>query len=990
MADAMTTAGRVGGRVRRRVPRLPLLAGVLAAVAVGAGIANYVLGNREDAAVAAGTAFVMEAEAVLSAAKDVETGQRGYLLTGRDEYLEPYQTGRLSLEGRLGDLEALRGPAGVGPLDDVRGLAGARARISEDAVARRRSGETAAAAATGTLMGNEGMRVMDALRAEVARLQEEARGVAGERARDAARRGLLLLLLSVGAALAAAGVLALYAVARRRAERRANALLDAVMTNAPVGVGFVDRAGRVSGANAALRALAACDAGTLPPAVAAQAMRRLPEVLERGRAVTEIEVKEAGETPDDPRHLLLTLFPVPAAEEAGAGIMLVDVSRRRRAEARLRRSERRSRDLAESIPGITWIADAEGALTWVNRRWSEFSGRPSRDALAWGWLSAVPAEDRGRAEMRIRTAVALGEDWEERLTMTGADGVTRHFLMRAVPLRDGEEEDGLAPVAGWFGTGTDVTELREAEEAATLARDAAEAANQAKSQFIANMSHELRTPLSAVIGYAEMLEEEAGDLAGGEVLTGDLRKIGTNARHLLSLINDVLDLSKIEAGKMEVEAEDLDLRSLVGEVAATVENLAARKGNRLVVEVAEGVGAVHSDPLKIRQCLINLLSNAGKFTEGGTITLAVSPVEGAPRRLAFRVSDTGIGMTAEQVGRLFTRFTQADSSTTRRFGGTGLGLAITKAFTALLGGDIVVESEPGRGTTFTLTVLADVREAVATAAAEAGVAEDSAAGRVLVVDDDPASRDLLARFARRDGFAVHLAADGEEGLRMARQLRPNAILLDVMMPRMDGWAVLAALKADPDLSEIPVVMVSLLRERSLAISLGAADFLPKPVQWARLRGVLERYRTPGVALVVDGEHAPRAELLRLLAEEGWTAEEAPDAGAALARLRDGSPPIGLVLVAVPGAGSEGLSLIHALRSEERWKALEVVALTGGDAAAAAVAAMGDVVDRVLPADESPPEALIRELRRIAAREREAPRRAATPAVLPAAEVERVA
>jgi CheY-like chemotaxis protein len=352
------------------------------------------------------------------------------------------------------------------------------------------------------------------------------------------------------------------------------------------------------------------------------------------------------------------------------------------------------------------------------------------------------------------------------------------------------------------------------------------------------------------------------------------------------------------------------------------------------------------------------------------------------REIAFHVTDTGIGMSQEQISRLFTRFTQADSSTTRRFGGTGLGLAITKAFCTLLGGDIAVESVEGRGTRFTIRMPMDMREtgpepeAERTEAAPADPAEHLGAGLVLVVDDDPASRELLSRFVLRDGFAVRTAHDGEEGLRLAKQLRPTAILLDVMMPRMDGWSVLTALKADPELAEIPVVMVSIVQERALAVSLGAADYLIKPVQWHRLRRVLDRYRAPGAALLVDAEAEARLEMRRLLESEGWAVEEAEGAEQALARLGAtgaAAPPVGLVLVAVPGPEGDGLTLVHEIRQRDAWKDIQVIALAGGEVPPAALEALRGQVRRVLPAGGEPPEALLRELRRIAAS-----RSAATP------------
>jgi PAS domain S-box-containing protein len=381
------------------------------------------------------------------------------------------------------------------------------------------------------------------------------------------------------------------------------------------------------------------------------------------------------------------------------------------------------------------------------------------------------------------------------------------------------------------------------------ARREAEGANAAKSQFLASMSHELRTPLNAILGYSEMLEEDARE-GGQEGLVADLQKIHGAGRHLLTLINDVLDLSKIEAGKMELYLETFEVRPVLETVAATIAPLIERHGNRLALAFAEDLGAIHSDLTRLRQILLNLLSNAAKFTEGGTITLAARREgSGAAAELVLAVTDTGIGMTPEQLGRLFEAFTQAEASTAARFGGTGLGLAISKKFCEMMGGTVGVASTPGVGTTFTVRLPVmrqpDVEAPEAgvpteAVAPEAAAAEGARAGTVLVIDDDPAVRELLTRTLTRDGFRVLQADGGEAGLRMARSQRPDVITLDVLMPGMDGWAVLAALRGDAALQDVPVVMLTILDEPQLGFALGAAEYLTKPLDRERLLATLRR------------------------------------------------------------------------------------------------------------------------------------------------------
>jgi signal transduction histidine kinase len=338
---------------------------------------------------------------------------------------------------------------------------------------------------------------------------------------------------------------------------------------------------------------------------------------------------------------------------------------------------------------------------------------------------------------------------------------------------------------------SDVTELRQHNLELEQARELSEVANRTKSQFLANMSHELRTPLNAIIGYSEILQEDAAD-SGQQELIPDLKKIEGAGRHLLGLINDILDLSKVEAGKMDVFIEDVDIASLVDEVRAIITPLVARNGNTLELRLGAGIADMRTDRTKVKQSLLNVLSNASKFTHNGRLTLAVERIQTDRPMVRMTISDTGIGMNPEQLGRLFQAFSQADASTTKKFGGTGLGLAITRHFCRLLGGDITVASREGEGSAFTITLpdqAAETDQAAAPADAAPGTAPSGPrdAGEpvitVLVVDDDPAARDLLTSNLRREGYHAVQARGGDEALELARKLRPDAITLDVLMPK---------------------------------------------------------------------------------------------------------------------------------------------------------------------------------------------------------------
>ena len=506
------------------------------------------------------------------------------------------------------------------------------------------------------------------------------------------------------------------------------------------------------------------------------------------------------------------------------------------------------------------------------------------------------------------------------------------------------------------------TELTEANARAEAAKEAAEEHSRAKSRFLANMSHELRTPLSAVIGYSEMLEEEAEEL-GQESLLKDLGKIKSNAQHLLGLINDVLDLSKVEAEKMDLYPEDIDIAAFVSDAAATVEALVSKKGNVLVLDVADDVGMARSDAVKLRQCLFNLLSNAAKFTENGTITLrAGREPDTVGDWLRFSVRDTGIGMSPEQVGRLFERFSQADETTTRKFGGTGLGLALSRAFAQLLGGDITVESVEGQGTCFSLRVPAVAPDSAVEAVPMVSENQASSNDLVLVIDDELAQRELMTRFLERQRFSVRTAADGRSGMDLARSLKPRAILLDVMMPDMDGWSVLATLKADPELAGIPVVMVSFVADAALSASLGAVEAVPKPVDWGRLRTIMEKFRSSdGDVLVVDDDPDMRHRLRTVLERNGWGVREAGNGCEALDQVRHGVPHLILLDLTMPVM--DGFSFLLRLRELPGCADVPVVVLSARDITAEERDRLSEA-DRVMRKGDASLQDIATELRKL--------------------------
>jgi signal transduction histidine kinase/DNA-binding response OmpR family regulator/putative methionine-R-sulfoxide reductase with GAF domain len=492
---------------------------------------------------------------------------------------------------------------------------------------------------------------------------------------------------------------------------------------------------------------------------------------------------------------------------------------------------------------------------------------------------------------------------------------------------------------------------------------AAERANQAKSQFLANMSHELRTPLNAIIGYSEMLQEEA-ESDGQDHYVPDLEKIHTAGRHLLALINDILDLSKIEAGKTELFLERFDLRDLVAEVESTITPLVARNGNRLTTRVDGGVGAMTADMTKVRQILLNLLSNASKFTEEGEIELSVAVPAASPDRVVLKVRDEGIGMTGDQIDRLFTAFSQAEASTSKKYGGTGLGLVISRHFARMMGGDIGVESTPGQGTTFTvrLPLVAEPGAPANAAADDLARAEGSGtAGTVLVIDDAPEMHDLLRRSLSRAGYRTESALDGETGLERARAEAPDVIILDVIMPHMDGWSVLGALKDDPSTADIPVIMLTMLDDRNLGFALGAAEYLTKPVEPTRLLGLLRRYCSDAhrPVLVVEDDAPSRMLLRRAIEELDLPVAEAENGRAAMEALESVTPQVILLDLVMPEM--DGFEFVARLRSRPEWREIPVIVVTGKDLTADERRRLNGAVERVIRKDSLDRDALLAQL-----------------------------
>jgi adenylate cyclase len=642
---------------------------------------------------------------------------------------------------------------------------------------------------------------------------------------------------------------------------------------------------------------------------------------------------------------------------------------RRAEEVNLREiSEARTR-LTEAIETISEgfsLYDAEDKLIVCNSRYQEL--------LASHADVMVPGTS---FETILRTAIERGlimdaegcrEAWiEERLARHHAASemhIQRRSDGRWIQVSERKTANG-----GVVAIYADITEMKQHEaeladlvEKLQIARDAADEANRTKSSFLANMSHELRTPLNAIIGLTEMMVSNAARF-GTEKAQEPLQRVNRAGKHLLGLINEVLDLSKIEAGKLELHPESVDLVPLIDEVIGTARQLAEQNKNRLVVECQESLGPLTVDPMRLRQILLNLLSNACKFTKEGEVALRARKVADGRSWIEFAVSDTGIGMTAEQQQKLFEEFSQADALTARRFGGTGLGLAITRKLARLMGGDVTVASEPGKGSIFTIC-LPGGTDIPARTFTEGGRRPDGDC--VLVIDDDATARELLTDQLRAEGFSVVTASGGLEGLKLAKEVHPSVITLDVIMPDLDGWSVLAALRQDSELSEIPVIMVTILDQKRRGVALGAAGYLTKPIDREQLHRLVERFRAPAQptrVLLVEDDSFQRERMHAWLESQQWVVQEAANGREALDRLQQSKPDLILLDLMMPEM--DGFQVVATLQKEAGWRDIPVIVITALDLDAKDRDRLNSGVQSVLVKETFQPADLVERIRRLA-------------------------
>ncbi|MFP4596777.1 MAG: response regulator [Persicimonas sp.] len=637
------------------------------------------------------------------------------------------------------------------------------------------------------------------------------------------------------------------------------------------------------------------------------------------------------------------------------------------------------REKLESVLGAiqdgVCALDRRGRLLFINRAGKRLLGATQQQIS----LDSVLDRFHLTGEAEAAGPKALIEQLNEGKTLRDDDAILEVHDGRQMPIScifsPILEQQKVAGMVVVFRDVTDQKQaadrMQELNEELTVARDQAVAANRAKSAFLANMSHELRTPLNAVIGYTELIREDSRDFGYGEI-EPDLNKIHVAANHLLSLINDILDLSKIEAGRHEIVWETFALSPLIDDVESTVSPHANKNDNALIVKCADDLGEIRADRIKLRQILINLLSNAAKFTSNGTVGLEVRrEATELGDQFVFDIYDDGIGISQDELAKLFDPFTQADSSTTREYGGTGLGLTITRHFCQMMGGDISAESVAGEGSTFTVRLPAPLTPGATQLTEASGQRSEPSLPRdnhtVLVIDDDPTVHDLLRRQIGRAGYRVVTADSGVEGLRLARSVSPSVITLDVMMPGRSGWEVLSQLKSDEVVASIPVVMLTMVVDRKKGIALGADDYLVKPVATDTLLEVLSRFDAAGStrhALVVEDDPATQEVIERAMSRAGWQTTTASNGRLALERLEGAERIPKVILLDLMMPEMDGFEFLREVRKTPAWAEIPVIVVTARQLSRAELEQLELVTERIMQKGNFTGRELVDEIDRI--------------------------
>jgi PAS domain S-box-containing protein len=644
-----------------------------------------------------------------------------------------------------------------------------------------------------------------------------------------------------------------------------------------------------------------------------------------------------------------------------ANALEAEINERRGAEEALRESEEKFRHIINAAADAIISIDEAGLVCEFNRAAEQIFGFSPAEMLGKPLTAIIPERLRDQHIAGLQRYLATGRRHLPRWHGIELPGLTKDGQEFPLEVSFSLLEVGTKKYL--TGVLRDITERKRAEAELQQAKEAAEAATQAKSEFLANMSHELRTPMNAIIGFTRLVMRRSKDILPAREHE-NLGKILSSAEHLLALINDILDLSKVEAGRMEVRPVNIQLEGLVDACLRTVEPMITSERLQLRKELEADLPPIFTDEDRLKQILMNLLSNAVKFTQEGSVTVTARCQNGM---VTVAVADTGIGIPEDKLELIFEEFRQVDSRIVRTYGGTGLGLSISRRLARLLGGDLTVRSTIGAGSTFTVTIPpgADPTQPLMRATRRPGrdepASQAEAAKVVLAIDDDPDVIYLLRENLAEAGYRVVGALSGREGLQKARELRPLAITLDILMPQQDGWQVLHELKSEPVTRAIPVIVLSIVDNKALGYRLGACDYLMKPFdREAILAALAHAPPQQGRLLVVDDDPHVVDLVCQLLEGEPYEITSVADGEAALEAIAQRRPAVILLDLLMPRM--DGFALIEQLQQAPLSQQIPVIVLTAKTLTAAEQALLEQSVRTVIQKRGLDRELLIRELR----------------------------
>lgn len=666
-------------------------------------------------------------------------------------------------------------------------------------------------------------------------------------------------------------------------------------------------------------------------------------------------------------------------EPSGLSGVMTNITKRKQAEAEVQKNLHFLHELLDTIPAPVFYKDTDGRYLGCNKEFAAALGYGSDEIVGQTVFDIFPSDLAEKYHEKDQELYKQGGPQRFESQVKHVDGSQHDVIFHKAPF------SGVnGTIEGLIGVILDITDQKQTEseqkhlneilieraaelkishQEITRLKVLAEEANRSKSEFLANMSHEIRTPMNGILGFAELLLEEELPEEQEEAV----RTIYHSGQALLNLINDILDLSKVESGMMEIHEEEFFLLELLNSSLAVSRPRAIEKGLDYELDIQTNIPTrIVCDQDKMRQILINLIGNAVKFTESGAVTVSVRVTQKDENDtfLDVQVADTGPGIHKEKLDTIFEPFTQADASSTKKYAGTGLGLSITKKLVDLLGGDILVSSQPGEGSVFTVTIPIGMVSQEDTWRIPGKLSE-----KILVVEDDPSTLKLYQRYLEKNEYDVVITSYGRQTLELARQHMPCLIILDIVLPDISGWQVLKELKEDKTVRDIPVVIASILSEKNKAISLGAIDYIKKPISGGGLVKKIEKMIQPkhGTTkmkiMVVDDDEPVLEFLIEMLVTEGFDVKGFQDPNAAIDHLKTGEQHPDVILLDIFMPEMDGFDVMSIIKEQPSLRDIPIIFITGREMTGKDFSKMDGISHTLLDKSSLTSEVVLNEINR---------------------------